>query len=762
MDHRTESTTLLEFLFERAMEMPAPERADFLDRECPDGALRDCVESLLKSHDDASGFLDTSDRTSLWPLAEDQAGPSLIGRRLKHYHVTRRIGVGGMGVVYEAEQSSPKRRVALKVLRQGRLSRSASRRIAIEAEALGRLNHPGIAQIIEAGAADLGEGPQPFFAMELVEGDTLLDYVKKHNPSRRDRLKLFVRICEAVHHAHMKGVIHRDLKPGNILVVERRGTGDDGESEPQPKVLDFGVARATDSDIQHTTVHGDSGAIIGTVAYMSPEQIKGEFRQVDARSDVYALGVLLFELLAERLPFDVRSKPIPEAMRMISEDDPTTLASLDHTIPRDLDIITHKAMSRDPARRYDSASALADDVRRFLDHQPINARAPSALYRFGKLIRRHRVLAASIAIIAALLFGAVLAINRERVRAIHAHLEAETQYDEAIRLSNYFLSDVVTRLERVPGALEIRRDLLNEILRQSSAQLKQRPDDVTLLGNHARALEAAVSLLTYDEEQNREAYQAIDSAVRIRSRLTELRPDDPWQRMRYAVAIVMRAQVGARTGDVSDPIPDFLIAHDIDAELADEHPHERRFLDNLFWSKQRIGMHLHHGNAAAAKPWLDDSLGIADLLIERFPDHYLTLFASCQAHYAQALYAWRHAGRDDPNLRPALERAAQYGEQLLLEYPHSRQFTIHMARVLQLKGLEAEHRGDIDAALAHLRASRRLIETISPYEARLTDVRMLLNQLPSQIARVEAARKAPSRPPEPELLHLKPSPPNDN
>ena len=264
------------------------------------------------------------------------------GARIGAYTIQRLIGQGGMGAVYLAEQRSPHRSVALKLMRPGLASAQALRRFEHEAEVLGRLQHPGVAQIYEAGLHD----GAPFFAMEFVDGPTLTQYADDHKLSARDRLRLFVRVCEAVHHAHTKGVVHRDLKPSNILVAE---VGD--PPEPQPKVLDFGVARATDSDVQATTMQTEIGQLIGTVPYMSPEQVSGRTTDVDTRSDVYALGVVLYELLAGRLPYDLKDRIVLEVARIIQEDDPTRLSSLDTRLRGDVETIVGKALEKDRDRR---------------------------------------------------------------------------------------------------------------------------------------------------------------------------------------------------------------------------------------------------------------------------------------------------------------------------------------------------------------------------------------------------------------------------
>src|SRR6266849_3864326 len=261
-------------------------------------------------------------------LAAARYLPPAIGR----YRIIRLIGEGGMGAVYEAEQQQPRRSVALKVIKPGIATGQLIRRFEQESQSLARLHHPGIAQVYEAGTAETAFGTQPYFAMELIQGRGLREYVAAERLGTRVRLELMIKICDAVHHAHQRGIIHRDLKPGNIMVDE---TG-------QPKILDFGVARATDSDAQATR-HTDLGQLVGTLSYMSPEQVLADPLELDTRSDVYALGVILYQLLTGRMPYTISQK-LHEAVHTIREEDPTPLSSISRNYKGDIETIVAKAL----------------------------------------------------------------------------------------------------------------------------------------------------------------------------------------------------------------------------------------------------------------------------------------------------------------------------------------------------------------------------------------------------------------------------------
>lgn len=407
--------------FLKARDLAGPAREACLAESCAgDAELRAEVEGFLADEVQATAFLQSAHLPGApWPARPNAAGPvpppapMQIGR----YRIIRKLGAGGMGVVYEAEQERTKQRVTLKLINPGVATTDTLRRFELEAQVLGRLHHSGIARIFDADTFDAGAGPQPFFAMELVEGRPLTEYADAHRLGTRQRLELVARVADAVHHAHQKGIIHRDLKPGNILVT----------ADGQPKVLDFGVARATDGDLQATTKRTDIGQLIGTVPYMSPEQAAGDPHELDTRSDVYALGVLAYELLAGRLPYDLKHKLLHEAVRVIREEEPARLSSIHRALRGDVETIVGKALEKEKSRRYQSVSDLATDIRRYLRDEPIEARPPSAVYQLRKFAKRNKILVVGmIAVLAAVLAGttstALFAAGqaRERNRAMEA------------------------------------------------------------------------------------------------------------------------------------------------------------------------------------------------------------------------------------------------------------------------------------------------------------------------------------------------------
>lgn len=437
----------LECLFIEARELSPEGRCAFLGEVSRrDPELGRELDRLLRHDDEPEQFGDllaqgAGARVLAGVLAEHPTSPPArngrgaeapeLPRQIGRYKILGLIGHGGMGAVYEAEQVDPKRRVALKVIRDGFGSAQAAERFHREAQMLGRLRHRGIAQIYDAHTSPGAIDP-PYFVMELVNGPTLLRFAEVARLDLRQRLELMAEVCDALDHAHQNGLIHRDLKPGNILVEPRvaAGTGSASSSLDsiearvggQPKILDFGVARSTDVT---TLTDLQPGRLVGTIPYMSPEQAGGA--GMDRRSDVYSAGVILFELLSGQLPYDLSGKMIHEAARIIRDEEPKRLGSIDRRLRGDVEVIAAKALEKDCGCRYASAAELASDIRRYLCDQPIVARPPTSWYRLRKLASRKRPVVVSIGVAAAAVLVAAI-ITTAQVRAARsAAMAAEQQ-----------------------------------------------------------------------------------------------------------------------------------------------------------------------------------------------------------------------------------------------------------------------------------------------------------------------------------------------
>ena len=445
----------IERVFHAALKVAPDQRGPFVVAELPgQPGLRREVEALLAAAESGSTFLETSLLTG---PSDPPPADSLVGREIGPYRLTRVLGRGGMGTVYEAEQKWPHRRVALKVI-HGAPGGDAARLSGHEPKVLGRLNHPFVASIYDA---DCTEDGLSYFVMEYIDGQRLDEYVQKHSFPRRERLGLFCKICEAIQHAHMKSVVHLDLKPSNILVIPPK---DPAGQDLQVKVVDFGVAAITGSDTTHTTRLGVTGGMLGTLAYMSPEQRRGERDALDVRSDVYSLGVILFRLMTDELPYPVEGVLPHEAWRILTEEPPRRPRAVDPSVPLDIETIIRTATAEEPTRRYQSVSELAGDVRLYLTDRPITARRPSKLYEWTKFAQRNKGL---VGVVLAILLGLITTtigtyagLLRARQAEEHEHTQAETNK----QLTEFLLT------EDPGGAPVLRRNRL-EVLRSAAEEL---------------------------------------------------------------------------------------------------------------------------------------------------------------------------------------------------------------------------------------------------------------------------------------------------
>jgi serine/threonine protein kinase len=467
-----------ETVFSEAIEIQSPEeRRSYLDRACQgDIGLRQAVEKLISLHSQAGDFLESPavnlDVTAFAPPVDERPG-TVIGP----YKLLQQIGEGGMGVVFMAEQTEPiQRTVALKIIKPGMDTRQVIARFEAERQALAVMDHPNIAKVLDAGTTENG---RPYFVMDLVKGIAITKYCDDHKLSLRERLELFAPVCQAVQHAHQKGIIHRDLKPTNVLVAEYDG-------KPVPKIIDFGVAKATAQRLTERTMFTEFGQVIGTVEYMSPEQASFNQLDIDTRSDIYSLGVLLYELLTGTTPFErqrLREAAFDEVLRIIREEEPPkpstrlgtsetlpSIAANRHTEPArlsrevrgELDWIVMRALDKERQRRYQTVSALADDLQHYLVNEPVAACPPSKWYRLQKFVRRNKVtVTASTAVAAALIVGLVLAsigfVHASRQARIARERNAHSLSGWAIAMNSFGDNQLAESLAR--EALALSREL---------------------------------------------------------------------------------------------------------------------------------------------------------------------------------------------------------------------------------------------------------------------------------------------------------------
>ena len=571
-----------ESIFAQALEITsAAERAAFLDRACGHNqALRAEVEALLRTQERSGDLLDLPENV---PVTTDLPAREGRGTVIGPYKLLEPIGEGGMGTVWMAEQTDPiQRRVAVKVVKEGMDSRQVLARFEAERQALALMEHPHIAKVLDAGKTPSG---RPYFVMELVKGMPITNYCDEKRLGVRERLVLFGDVCRAVQHAHQKGIIHRDLKPSNVLVAPYDG-------KPVVKVIDFGVAKATGQRLTDKTLFTSFGALVGTPEYMSPEQAEVNNQDIDTRSDIYSLGVLLYELLTGSTPLTrkrIKEVALLEVLRVIREEEPprpstrlseskdslpsisaqrqTEPAKLTKLVRGELDWIVMKSLDKDRNRRYETANGFARDIKNYLDGDPVEACPPSASYRLKKFARKHRAALATVGAFTLLLLvatavsaGLALWANRERVRAVKAELAAKEQKGRAEEREQLAI-DAVTRyadavretpgLKNEPSLARLRATLLKEpqaffkrLRDQLQADRETTPDSLT------RLAKASFDLGKLSDEigDKRDALRAFEESRSICERLAERTRRTPNSRVTWLRATAISADCRVRSG----------------------------------------------------------------------------------------------------------------------------------------------------------------------------------------------------------------------
>jgi tetratricopeptide (TPR) repeat protein/tRNA A-37 threonylcarbamoyl transferase component Bud32 len=630
------------------------------------------------------------DPSSTEPL-ESQIGPYRIGNKL---------GEGACAVVYRAEQERPiQRTVAVKVLRSGLDGGAVRSRFEMERMTLAKMRHPHIAQLYDAGLSELG---RPYFAMELVEGLPIVEYCIDSGLSTRDRISLFLQVCDAVQHAHVKGVVHRDLKPSNVLVTQV-------DARPFAKVIDFGIARALEAGRETGMRWTMPGDVVGTLEYMSPEQARGDLAAVDMLSDVYSLGVILYEMLCGRRPFSFTGVPVHVAVRRLLEESSPRLGADDKTLRGDLELIVARAMSFRPQDRYAGVAMLADDLRRWLRGEAISVRPDSALQRMTRLARRHRTVTAAAAAILVTLIAA------SAVSGV-AWWRARNSYLATVSLVEGLLGDALELVDAI-GDTDLQRSLFHRSLAAADAHLERSPGDRRVHVLRLRALDGLGDLDLHDGlfRSCRERRAALLHEI---TSLLERWPGDPDLRARLSIATVKNADIGHMLVPPVNPMPAYLEALAIDESLAREHPENAHYLDNLCWSFERVAAVYHRqGRVDEAVDLHRRRLDLAEKIISIEPDSHLRRWNLIMAHANMASV---------PELTVAeqvfhVTQARAEAERIASECPQNRLYLFYLAQLLnrEATALESLERGH-EASALRLRAAH-LMEAVGTIDRQALD-----------------------------------------
>jgi serine/threonine protein kinase/tetratricopeptide (TPR) repeat protein len=717
-----------ERIFAEALALPAGERPRFLDQACQgDAGLRQRIEALVQAHESAGGFMAAAADVALAAAPSDSA--EIPGNRVGRYKLLQKIGVGGCGVVWMAEQEEPvRRRVALKIIKLGMDTKAVIARFEAERQALALMDHPNIARILDAGATDTG---RPFFVMELVRGVPITQYCDEYNLPTPARLALFTQVCHAIQHAHQKGIIHRDLKPSNILVTLHDGV-------PVPKVIDFGIAKATQGRLTDQTLFTAFEQFLGTPAYMSPEQAELSGIDIDTRSDIYSLGVLLYELLTGRPPFDPRSllqAGLDEIRRIIREVEPpkpstnlSTLAATDRlmvarlrgTDPArlslllrgDLDWIVMKAMEKNRARRYETPTALAADIERHLHDEPVVASPPSSWYRLIKLIRRHRLVCAAAAAVALALVAGTVVSTWQAVRARRAERAASLERARAEDLLGFMLGDLRAQLAKVD-----RLDVLEAVGDKAMAYFASREArdlDDTTLARHAKAL-TQIGEIRMAQARYAEATAAFAEAYRRASALAARHPHDGEMLFERGQAEYWNGFVHWKRGEFAPAAAWLTRYHDTSLALVALDPARPAWRSELAYGQHNLAvLRQERGEFAAARVDFLAELATLEKLLGLNPGDLELRFRIADAHSWLGGLA-EQQGDFAEAMKQYVVQTTQL-EQLASTEPRTARWRAELANVLVLQTDIDMATGQFSAAGDRLKEARRLMDELVAYD----------------------------------------------
>ncbi len=758
-----------ETLFHHALEQPIEERSAFLEQACAgDAALRDRIQALLRSHETPDSFLVRSEESqeatedanshqiagdtgAAGPEKEPIARNSTIegpGSRIGRYKLLHPIGEGGMGTVFMAEQTQPVRRtVALKLIKAGMDSRQVLARFEAERQALALMDHPNIAKVLDAGSTDDG---RPYFVMELVKGIPITKFCDDRRLSTRERLELAIPVCKAVQHAHQKGVIHRDIKPSNVLIALYDG-------KPVPKVIDFGVAKATGPKLTDQTLYTEFGALVGTVEYMSPEQAELNQLDIDTRSDIYSLGVLIYELLTGSTPLQrkrLKQAAVLEVLRLIREEEPPrpslristttelpSIAACRNIEPRklsalvrgELDWIVMKALEKERDRRYETANDFAADVQRYLDDESVRACPPSARYRFRKFARRHKaalmIATAAVALLVAAVVVLLAANHRialERNAAEREHERAEANLVKARAAVDDYLTTVSENTllrSTLPGLQSLRKDLLQSALSYYQGFVRENQEDRALRFELAAAT-FRVGVITAEIESPARGLQSLVDARAMFQALADADPSREDYQMELGRCGLRIGHVLTNLSKTEDSITAFKQGIAILETIEPHRPADDILRSDLAFGHHYLGLQqVETGISDEGSRHSRRALELRQELVDRNPTdlRYRSDLAQSISNLSFAQY---QAGRLDDALKNATN-AEKIQRSLVTQQPWNTATRRNLSLSIRAHGAIIRSMGRDEESLAYLHESTEIVEKLTIENPLEIDLRRL-------------------------------------
>lgn len=717
---------IIKKIFSTVVDLPKEKRFDVLAQET-DEEIRIQVEKLLEAHETAENFIDKPLLIEQ-QVVEDTTVDPLIGKQIKDYLILERIGTGGMGAVYLAERlnSDFKQKVALKIIKRGMDSEAILKRFAIERKILSTLKHPNIAQLLDGGISTDG---LPFFVMEYIEGQTLIQYCQQNNLSLKDRLKLFQQICAAVEYAHRNLIIHRDLKPSNVLVT----------NDGVPKLLDFGVSKLLSDPETEITLTQNR---VFTPEYASPEQILD--KNVTTATDIYSLGIILYELLSGHRPYQTKGKPLDEIIKIVCDSKvtkpseattkfyPSETRNLNlfiqdsKIISGDLDNITLKTINKEPAERYGTVQQLTEDIERYLNGFPVIARPQTATYRFGKYIKRHKVGVLAAALVLVSLIGGISVASWQAIEARREREKAEQRFNDVRSLAKTVMFDLNKAIEEVPGSIAARELLVKKSLEYLDKLAAENQQDTSLQMELAEGYDQIANIQGGSGSnhlgQRESALESYQKSLAIKERLVVIEPQNINFRQQFGVSYFNTAKIYYVQANMPESLKMAQKSVDILQTLFQENPQDsgiKYSLTNALLLKEVVLSQT--GNIEESSQITKEVLKMAEELANENPSvNNLQTLANALNNYASFLVNFK---KDNDEALKSYQRSFEIRKQLLDKDPNNISYQKDVATCYLNMTYIFYYKEDYQSALKNCRQALEILEKLKIQDSQNEEIK---------------------------------------